>query len=224
MLRARIIHDCIRKLLISSPSDEAAMECLCRLLTTVGQALDKETKDRLAKGPIQGLVDLGSYFKEMMKLVEQKKTSARVRFMMQDVIELRFNGWKKRREDVVSKTIDEIHKQLEKKQIEKKRREGKKRSEEKEDKRILELEEFNKHAQSTEIRLYDAELKVKFLEKENSRLKKQQEFYINKAREWKNRALKYERTLQDKGIPVPTRDKGKNQVHTGCPPKNFHFL
>ena len=74
-----------------------------------------------------------------------------------------------------------------------------------------------------EIRLYDAELKVKSLEKENSRLKEHEEFYINKAREWKNRALKYERTLQDKGIPVPTRDKGKNQVHTGCPPKNFHL-
>ena len=92
--------------------------------------------------------------------------------------------------------------------------EGKKRSEEKESKRILELEEFNKYAQSTEIRLYDAELKVKFLEKENSRLKKQQEFYINKAREWKNRALKYERTLEDKGISVLTREKGKNQVNS----------
>ena len=65
-----------------------------------------------------------------------------------------------------------------------------------------------------EIRLYDAELKVKSLEKENSRLKEHEEFYINKAREWKNRALKYERTLQEKGIPVPTRDKSKMQV---CP-------
>ena len=104
MLTARIMHECVRKLLTSNPSDEEALECLCRLLTTVGQALDKETNDRLAKGPIQGLVDLGSYFKEMMKLVEQKKTSARVRFMMQDVIQLRFNGWKKRNGDAGPKT------------------------------------------------------------------------------------------------------------------------
>ena len=104
MLRARIIHDCIRKLLISSPSDEEAMECLCRLLTTVGQALDKETNDRLAKGQKMGLVDLDNYFKEMIKLAEQKKTSARVRFMMQDVIQLRFNGWKKRNGDAGPKT------------------------------------------------------------------------------------------------------------------------
>ena len=104
MLAARIIHDCIRKLLTSNPSDEEALECLCRLLTTVGQALDKETKDSLANGPIEGLVDLDNYFKEMIKLAEQKKTSARVRFMMQDVIQLRFNGWKKRNGDAGPKT------------------------------------------------------------------------------------------------------------------------
>ena len=40
------------KLLLSNPSDEEALECLCRLLTTVGQALDKETNERMAKGPV----------------------------------------------------------------------------------------------------------------------------------------------------------------------------
>ena len=48
-------------------------------------------------------------------------------------------------------------------------------------------------------------MKVKSLEKDNSRLKEHEEFYINKAREWKNRALKYERSLQEHGIPVPSR-------------------
>merc|ERR1719418_443356 len=56
-----------------------------------------------------------------------------------------------------------------------------------------------------EIRLHDAEMKVKSLEKDNLRLKEHEEFYINKAREWKNRALKYERSLQEHGIPVPSR-------------------
>ena len=96
------------------PSDEEALECLCRLLITVGQALDKETNERMAEGPVPGLADLGSYFKEMMKLVEQKKTFVRVRFMTQDVIELRQNGWKKKREDAGPKTIDQIHKEVEK--------------------------------------------------------------------------------------------------------------
>ena len=56
-----------------------------------------------------------------------------------------------------------------------------------------------------EIRLHDAEMKVKSLEKDNGRLKEHEEFYINKAREWKNRALKYERTLEKNGISVPNR-------------------
>ena len=55
-----------------------------------------------------------------MKLVKLKKTSARVRFFMQDVIELRQNGWKKRREDAGPKTIDQIHKEVEKDQMEQK--------------------------------------------------------------------------------------------------------
>lgn len=117
MLTARIMHECVRKLLSSNPSDEEALECLCRLLTTVGQDLEKETSDRLNKGPVQGLCDLASYFKDMRRFVEEKKTSARVRFLMQDVIELRQNGWKKRREDAGPKTIDQIHKEVEKEQM-----------------------------------------------------------------------------------------------------------
>ena len=65
-----------------------------------------------------------------------------------------------------------------------------------------------------EIRLHDAEMKVKSLEKDNSRLKEHEEFYINKAREWKNRALKYERTLEKNGIPVPSRADRNNQAST----------
>merc|ERR1719225_501412 len=54
MLTARIMHECVRKLLNSNPSDEESLECLCRLLTTVGQDLDKETTERLSKGSVQG--------------------------------------------------------------------------------------------------------------------------------------------------------------------------
>ena len=50
--------------------------------------------------------------------MEEKKTSARVRFLMQDVIELKQNGWRKRREDAGPKTIDQIHKEVEKEQME----------------------------------------------------------------------------------------------------------
>ena len=37
---------------------------------------------------------------------------------MQDVIDLKLNNWKKRREDAGPKTIDQIHKEIEKEQLE----------------------------------------------------------------------------------------------------------
>ena len=86
MLTARIMHECVRKLLSSNPSDEEALECLCRLdfalprlinsnlrlfrlLTTVGQDLEKETSDRLSKGAVPGLCDLASYFKVLRSYI-----------------------------------------------------------------------------------------------------------------------------------------------------------
>ena len=54
MLTEGIMHDCIRRLLRSQ--DEESLECLCRLLATIGCDLDKDrsrvsaqiSKNRLA--------------------------------------------------------------------------------------------------------------------------------------------------------------------------------
>jgi len=40
MLTEGIMHDCIRRLLRAR--DEESLECLCRLLTTIGCDLDKD--------------------------------------------------------------------------------------------------------------------------------------------------------------------------------------
>merc|ERR1712142_1456758 len=59
-----------------------------------------------------------------------------------------------------------------------------------------------------EIRLHEAEMKVKSLERENSKLREHEEFYINKAGEWKNRALRYERTMEQSGLPFKRKEGG----------------
>ena len=51
-------------------------------MTTVGKDLEEETTGRLSKGPQPGINDLSVYFKEMSKLVEMRKISSRVRFLM----------------------------------------------------------------------------------------------------------------------------------------------
>ncbi|KAM3834510.1 eukaryotic translation initiation factor 4 gamma 1 isoform 2-T4 [Vipera latastei] len=101
MLTETIMHDCVVKLLKNH--DEESLECLCRLLTTIGKDLDFEkAKPRMDQ-----------YFTQMEKIIKEKKTSSRIRFMLQDVIDLRRNSWVPRRGEQGPKTIDQIHKEAE---------------------------------------------------------------------------------------------------------------
>ncbi|XP_060766148.1 eukaryotic translation initiation factor 4 gamma 3 isoform X3 [Neoarius graeffei] len=99
MLTEAIMHDCVVKLLKNH--DDESLECLCRLLTTIGKDLDFEkAKPRMDQ-----------YFNQMEKIVKERKTSSRIRFMLQDVIDLRLHNWVSRRADQGPKTIEQIHKE-----------------------------------------------------------------------------------------------------------------
>uniref|UniRef100_A0A672JV46 Eukaryotic translation initiation factor 4 gamma 1 n=1 Tax=Sinocyclocheilus grahami TaxID=75366 RepID=A0A672JV46_SINGR len=101
MLTETIMHDCIVKLLKNH--DEESLECLCRLLSTIGKDLDFEkAKPRMDQ-----------YFNQMEKIIKERKTSSRIRFMLQDVLDLRRNNWVPRRGDLGPKTIEQIHKEAE---------------------------------------------------------------------------------------------------------------
>ncbi|XP_058489421.1 eukaryotic translation initiation factor 4 gamma 1-like isoform X2 [Solea solea] len=101
MLTEVIMHDCIVKLLKNH--DEESLECLCRLLSTIGKDLDFEkAKPRMDQ-----------YFTQMEKIIKERKTSSRIRFMLQDVLDVRRNNWVPRRGDQGPKTIDQIHKEAE---------------------------------------------------------------------------------------------------------------
>ena len=120
MLTCKSMHECVTKLL--KTTDDESIECLCRLITTVGQFLEKETVKKLQAIPKeklqgQGIREFTYYFNEMKKIISEKVVSARVRFLMQDVVDLRANNWQKRREDAGPKTIEEIHAQAKKEQL-----------------------------------------------------------------------------------------------------------
>uniref|UniRef100_A0A3Q3FVP1 Eukaryotic translation initiation factor 4 gamma 1 n=1 Tax=Labrus bergylta TaxID=56723 RepID=A0A3Q3FVP1_9LABR len=101
MLTEVIMHDCIVKLLKNH--DEESLECLCRLFSTIGKDLDFEkAKPRMDQ-----------YFNQMEKITKERKNSSRIRFMLQDVLDLRRNNWVPRRGDQGPKTIDQIHKDAE---------------------------------------------------------------------------------------------------------------
>ncbi|XP_067006474.2 eukaryotic translation initiation factor 4 gamma 1 isoform X2 [Anabrus simplex] len=102
MLTVNIMHRCIRQLL--QDKDEESLECLCKLLTTIGKDLEVTKSE-----------DLSAYFKQMKEISQKRgEISSRVRFMIQDVIELRQSKWVPRRDESNPKTIDQIQREAEK--------------------------------------------------------------------------------------------------------------
>jgi len=103
MISENIMHNCIIKLLRAEKQEslEDQLECLCKLLATIGKDLDhKKCKPRMDQ-----------YFDQMTKIISKKKISSRIKFALQDVIELRGCGWVPRRDEGNPKTIDQIHKE-----------------------------------------------------------------------------------------------------------------
>ncbi|KAG8180922.1 hypothetical protein JTE90_020148 [Oedothorax gibbosus] len=107
MLIEPIMHECIKKLL--SEGDEESLECLCKLLKTIGKELDDSNGRKSSCD--QSPMDL--YFAQMQKYVDKRLTSSRVRFMLQDVIDLKKCSWVPRRDENMPKTIDQIHQEAE---------------------------------------------------------------------------------------------------------------
>jgi translation initiation factor 4G len=80
------MHRCIRRLLTNP--DEEAIECLCRLLSTIGKDLDTPKNSDI----------MNSYFKNVEDIARQR-LSNRIRFMVKGVSELRSREWKPRHEE-----------------------------------------------------------------------------------------------------------------------------
>lgn len=97
-----IFHKCIERLL--NDADEESLEALCRLLMAAGKELDAP-----ASAP-----SVDGYLQRMEGVVRDGKTSSRIRFLVQDVVELRRNKWKPRSIHTANqpKTIQQIHQEV----------------------------------------------------------------------------------------------------------------
>ena len=109
LTRQQIIHQNIISRLLSTIEEES-LECLCRFLTTCGAKLQADQLNIPENMREQFSFD--RYFARIKTIIDERKTSSRVRFMLQDLIELRANKWvNKRRKEAGPKTIDDIHKE-----------------------------------------------------------------------------------------------------------------
>ncbi|XP_022106405.1 eukaryotic translation initiation factor 4 gamma 2-like [Acanthaster planci] len=106
MLHESILHKCIKQLLYKRSSEtfrEKAedLECLCKIMNTVGRRLDHDKARSW----------MDQYFERMTRFSEAPELPARIRFMLQDCLELRRNNWVLRHCAVVQgpRTIRQIH-------------------------------------------------------------------------------------------------------------------
>ncbi|XP_034486497.1 eukaryotic translation initiation factor 4 gamma 3 isoform X2 [Drosophila innubila] len=116
MLTGKIVYSCIDTLL--NPHSEDMLECLCKLLTTVGAKFEQtpvNTKDPARCYSLEkSIARMQSIASKTDK--DGAKVSSRVRFMLQDVIDLRKNKWQSARNEA-PKTMGQIEKETKNEQL-----------------------------------------------------------------------------------------------------------
>lgn len=85
MLQEGILHKCIKQLLEKKRHSRGIkdmaedLECVCQIMRTCGHILDTEKGKHL----------MHQYFERMKVLMDNPELPSRIRFMLQDVLELR---------------------------------------------------------------------------------------------------------------------------------------
>uniref|UniRef100_G3P4P1 Eukaryotic translation initiation factor 4 gamma 2 n=1 Tax=Gasterosteus aculeatus aculeatus TaxID=481459 RepID=G3P4P1_GASAC len=88
LIHESILHKCIKTLLEKKKRVQLKdmgedLECLCQIMRTVGPRLDHAKAKSL----------MDQYFGRMRSLTNNKELPARIRFLLQDTVELRLNNW-----------------------------------------------------------------------------------------------------------------------------------
>jgi len=117
VLTETVMHSCIKQLLEEAQNPRAEdIECLCKLLTTVGRPMDssqRKIKQHNEDGTVKEVSTrdmMGAYFKRIDVLSRNEDAlDSRHRFMLADLIDLRKNNWVLRRQTEGPKKIEDIH-------------------------------------------------------------------------------------------------------------------
>ncbi|XP_033250157.1 eukaryotic translation initiation factor 4 gamma 3 isoform X1 [Drosophila miranda] len=116
MLTGKIIYSCIDTLL--NPHSEDMLECLCKLLTTVGAKFEQTPVSSKEPSRCYSLEKSIARMQAIASKTDKDgaKVSSRVRFMLQDVIDLRKNKWQSTRNEA-PKTMGQIEKETKNEQL-----------------------------------------------------------------------------------------------------------
>jgi hypothetical protein len=123
LISSKIMHACIVELIgttddrgelsgFKKNQDLEDLELLMKFLQTVGNTLESKANSSQS-------VQIAMYFDRLKQLTQDKSIPARIRFGLEEIIALRSNGWKERREQEGPATIEEIHKKIEQEEMDK---------------------------------------------------------------------------------------------------------
>lgn len=113
MVNVKIFTHCVNELMPDKTADEENMECLCKLLDTAGGKFEK----LMGKKGEEGRNTLDVTFQLMHDISRRKDVSARIRFAIKDILDMRQRRWKPRTEKKGPKTIDQIHEEAKNEQL-----------------------------------------------------------------------------------------------------------
>ncbi|CAF1201569.1 unnamed protein product [Rotaria sp. Silwood1] len=120
MLTDSIMYQCVDYLL-NEHDDEESLDCLCRLLRSVGGALEiNANKNANTKKTLL------THYRKLENITRQSHISARIRFAIQDIMDMRKNGWIARRPQEKPKKIEQLHEEERLKEEQRERNEAKK--------------------------------------------------------------------------------------------------
>eukprot|EP00554_Chaetoceros_debilis_P014432 CAMPEP_0194113230 /NCGR_PEP_ID=MMETSP0150-20130528/15772_1 /TAXON_ID=122233 /ORGANISM="Chaetoceros debilis, Strain MM31A-1" /LENGTH=872 /DNA_ID=CAMNT_0038803101 /DNA_START=124 /DNA_END=2740 /DNA_ORIENTATION=- len=95
--------------------DEEKIECFAKLMTVIGDILEQQCAYSRSAGKIETSERLEKCWKQVNIMAGREdgkgpEISNRIKFMLQDLLEMKANGWTSRREEESAKTIAQIHK------------------------------------------------------------------------------------------------------------------
>jgi len=97
--------------------DEEKVECFAKLMTVIGSSLEMQSGAMKNIGKADAAESLADCWKivEIMagrRKEEGPKVSNRMKFMLQDLLEMKSKGWVTRRKEETAKTLAQIHKEV----------------------------------------------------------------------------------------------------------------
>jgi len=95
--------------------DEEKVECFAKLMTVIGLILEQQSMALRDIGKADPYEKLVGFWESIKKFAgndnDGPKVSNRIKFMLQDLLEMKDNGWATRRKEESAKTIAQIHKE-----------------------------------------------------------------------------------------------------------------